>query len=509
MNIYLRVAIICGVVLLHGCGFMDVMRDVSETTQNTTKSLKNVTESLQKVASGIEIDQKSFNESMTRTSENIEKLTASLHETTEGISQSTANIAVSTKSMADTAHSIDNLTQSLSKATNVTNKRIENIFDKIDSAVVASQEMIAPLKQVSQNSQKFSQVIDKTVDTANKVLDKVQGMSSDGQLSKVTMQLESLGSSVDASLKNFEKITANASEDYKNLRSNVALASQDLKKEAIENFDRLTDQVVKTLKNPYAYGPWVALFALLLIFYFLSTQSKRRFQNFIRTQGENFRRQSAQFEVMQNLRDLSDNIALDKWRNPLKTTVIKSNLLTVFDDAVPNLVQLSRENVPLVMRELILDLFCAQKDELYKKDLRRVHLEKAHCSGVNFYKSDLRHAYLCEGEFTEGDFCKADLSNADFDGANLEGAQFKSAKLVGANLCNADLSKANLAGANLKNANLENANLCGVSLKKANLTGANLHGANLEGVDLEEANFSGTIFENLTESKILTVFRNK
>ena len=509
MNISFRMAAICGMMLLYGCGFVDVLQDVSKTTQNTTKSLKNATESLRQVASGMEINNEAFNESMTHTSKNIEKLTASLHETTEGISRSTANIAVSTKSMADTARNIDKLTSSLSEATDSTNQKIDNIFNKIDSAVAASQKMIEPLQQVSENSQKFSQVIDKTVATANQVLDKVQGMSSDGQFSKVTMQLESLGSSVDASLKNFEKITADASEDYKNLRSNVALASQDLKQEAIENFDRLTDQVVKTLKNPYAYGPWVALFLLLLIFYFLSTQSKRRFQNFIRVQGENFRHQSAQFEVMQNLRELSENVALDKWRNPFKATVIKSNLLTVFDDATPNLVQLSRENVPLVMRQLILDIFSSKKQELYKKDLSHVHLEKVNFHGGNFYKSNLSHAYLCESELTDCDFGKANLSHADLEGAHLQNVRFKNAKLVAANLSNADLTKANFAGANLKNANLENANLCGVNLKKANLTGANLHGANLEGVDLEEANFSGTIFENLTESKILTVLKKK
>ncbi len=121
----------------------------------------------------------------------------------------------------------------------------------------------------------------------------------------------------------------------------------------------------------------------------------------------------------------------------------------------------------------------------------------------NFYKSDLRGAYLVGADLVGADLVGADLRGAHLRGAHLEraylrGAYLERADLVGAYLRGAYLERAYLRGAYLERANLYGANLRGAYLERANLYGANLRGANLEGTDLTDVkNFTQEQFDSV------------
>ena len=98
-----------------------------------------------------------------------------------------------------------------------------------------------------------------------------------------------------------------------------------------------------------------------------------------------------------------------------------------------------------------------------KRDIRRIHLARAHLMGANLRAADLAGANLI----------RVYLDHAHLRGANLTGAN-----LTGAKLIRADLTGAKLIGANLT---------------RAKFTGADLIGADLTGADLRSARTSSAL----------------
>jgi len=145
---------------------------------------------------------------------------------------------------------------------------------------------------------------------------------------------------------------------------------------------------------------------------------------------------------------------------------------------------------------------------LFKVTLRGANLSGAHLRDADLTNSDLSGADLTNAKLTNArlshvNFTRADLTDADLRGAYLPRARFNSAELKGADLRDAELSGAVftdarlintvLSGAKLAYAMLDDAYLVGTDLSDVNATGANLSGVNFRGVHLSGANFTKAI----------------
>lgn len=468
-------------LFLAGCSIFDSINSVAELTKETTDSLK-------VIAKNLDIDTKVFSNNIIKSTENVEKITESLRDTAIGIEESTGNISKSTQTMAETAKTIDKFAKSLNKTTVNANQKIDKILSGIDAMVRSSKQALKPLKEITKSSGDITHVIKKSMTTADQLLTNIQKFTSDDGLNATIKSVESISKTVDSSLKNLEKITINAAEDYKNLGGNINAITEDVKGEILEDFKRLTTQIIKTLKNPTWYGPWLVLFILLIIFYIFSTRNKYKFQKLLETKANKYIDQAASVEGMNNLLLLSENIQDNAWKNIQKTTVIKSNLLQLFEQIIPNLVHLTSQKENKLFNDFISDIFVAKKRNLDHFNLENINLENKDFSNANMLKVNLSHANLSNinmenAKATKGIFVSANLQNANLQNANLKNAKFKNANLSGANL-----RGANLSGASLKNANLQGADLRNANMKNTHINKTNFEGANLDGTNMAEAN---------------------
>ncbi len=139
-------------------------------------------------------------------------------------------------------------------------------------------------------------------------------------------------------------------------------------------------------------------------------------------------------------------------------------------------------------------------------NLKGTNFSHANLDHVIFVDTDLSGLNFSESCMTNVDCTNAKLVKANFYGADLSEAAFDKAKLCGANMTNvqaiyADFDKANLIEAKLDNSCFENSDFSEAILEFVSAKNANFSNATLEGAVLRNADFTGSLMNELRASE--------